>query len=1096
MKRYLSLVVFFCFVFLGLAKTKQNTLDVLFKNPPATTKPWTYWYWLNDNISKEGIAKDLMEMKEIGIDEVLIGNVKFRALELGKTKIFSDDWWKCTEYALKKADSLGMKVGLFNSPGWSQSGGPWVKPEHAMRYLATKEFTVKGPKHLEFKFPKDTTPQLVEQKFTSDAYVFDKSKTKFQQLVVQAFPKPTSENTIVNSEIKSINCTPLNSNIVALFDGNKNTKLTIEGDSLSIILELKKSVMVRSMQLYPVDLPMDATCELQYFNEKGSWQSIVNRKIDRTNILLMTGCVPFAPISNGFDGVSSDKYRIIIANKSNAKSPTRLGALSEIELSSAALLSFYSEKQLNKSSTVKQFENSNKSSENESKDLVVDPNKIIDITKNVDGNEVLSWDVPAGEWIIQQTGLLPTGTHNHPTTDEGRGFEVDKMNKEFVQNHFDSYIGELFHRIPAENRKALKHVVIDSYEQGPQNWTEGFEDEFLKIYGYSPLKWLPVLRGRIVESTAQSNRFLWDVRRLVADMISKNFIGTMKNRSNENGLRLWQENYGHYGFPAEFLSYGKETDDIAGEFWINKGSSVSNGNLQELRAATSSGSIYGKKIISAESFTSSESHKNMPRDMKRRLDFAFCQGINHIVLHVYIHQPDDRKPGLNAWYGTDFNRNSTWFNKSKSFMDYIKRASSLLQQGARVTDVAYFIGEDTPVVGGEQSKALPNGFDYDYINADVILNNATVKNGKIMLSSGASYQVLVMPAKTTIRPELLKKIEELVSEGAVILGDRPTLSPSLKSYPQCDVEVSEIASLMWDGLDGKNKSQKAYGNGFVFSGVSIDEMFSKLAIKKDFHSPNDYIFTHRKSEDADLFFISNQLEKSRIDTLGFNVSGMQPELFDLVTGEIRTLPEFKCKDNVTYIPLQFASVGSCVIVFRNKIKSGINKNDKNYYAINKEVELNGAWTVSFNSQYGAPDSTQFTSLTDWTSSKDNSIKYYSGTVVYKNKFDFAGNPKENYSINLGQVESLASVVLNGKALGTLWCYPYSLNISKVLLRGKNTLEVEITNPWWNRLIGDKQVNAKKYTWTAYSNWNAKSELIPAGLLGPVIIMGNKSTIVK
>jgi len=1081
MKKWAFLLISINLVFCSVAGLKPDNHDLgqLFKNPSESAKPWVYWYWLNSCISKEGISKDLEAMNEIGIGEALIGTVRYRAIGLGNVPVLSEEWWDCTAYALRKADSLGMKVGMFNCPGWSEAGGPWVTPERAMRYLATSEYTVKGPKHITFKFP-DQDRQNFEQNLMSDAYVYDKSKVKFQQVAVLAFPKPASDDASVNQNISSVISYPSIGNIRDLFDGNSNTKVNFAGDTLTILLELNKAQIVRNIQLLPVDISMDATCKLQYMEENGNWKSIMNRKIERQNVNLLTGCLPFSPIANGFDAVNSKKFRIVIVNRSKTVAPQAFGCLSEIELSGAPRLSFYPEKQLNK---VSPFDTDiPKGIEN--KELVIDKHQIVNITANVDKDGVLVWNVPEGEWIIQRTGLMPTGTHNHPTADEGRGFEVDKMNKEYIQAHFDSYIGELLRRIPPKNREALKHIVVDSYEQGPENWTEGFEDEFVKTYGYSPLKWMPVLRGRIVESTAQSERFLWDMRRLIADMVATNFSGTLQQRCKDNGLRLWQENYGSWGFPSEFLLYGKATDDISGEFWYNR-SSPAGSKVAECRSASSAANIYGKQIVSAESFTSTDQHKNMPRDMKRKGDLAFAQGINHIVMHVYIHQPDERKPGMNAWYGTDFNRNSTWFAQSKSYMDYFKRATTLLQQGKRVTDVAYYIGEDVPIVGGVQNVKIPSGFDFDYVNADVILNNSTVENGMLVLQSGAKYRALVLPDAKSMRPELLARIEQLVMDGVTVLGNKPLYSPSLRNYPDCDTMVDRLASKMWEGLDGKTKVYKNYGKGRIFCGVDLDDVFSRMNLVPDVSMPDDYVFTHRRTEQADIFFVSNQLERARKDTLGFRITDKYPELFDAVTGDIRPLPEYKVKGEMMNIPLEFEPSGSWFIVFRNQKKLSIK--GKNFYPMSPIQEVNGTWNVSFKPKLGMPEQTEFATLSDWTTSSNPSIKYYSGTATYKNKFQFSGNVSQTYYINLGRVETLAKVRLNGIDLGTLWCYPYSVNLSNALKKGENVLEVDVTNPWWNRLIGDKQANAKQYTWTAYSNWNAKDPLLPAGLLGPVTI---------
>ena len=328
--------------------------------------------------------------------------------------------------------------------------------------------------------------------------------------------------------------------------------------------------------------------------------------------------------------------------------------------------------------------------------LAVPPGEVVDLSDRLAADGTLRWDVPAGEWVILRTGMTPTGTKNAPASPEGQGLEVDKMNRQAAQTHFDAFIGQLLKRMPASERTAFKHVVADSYEMGSQNWTDGFGELFRERYGYDARRWLPVLTGRIVGSADQSNRFLWDLRRLVADRVAMDYVGGLRDVCHQHGLKLWLENYGHWGFPAEFLQYGGQADHISGEFWAT-------GELGsiELRAASSASHIYGMPITSAEAFTGGPFFVSTPWSLKRRGDWAVTEGINHFVLHVYIHQPsEDRRPGVNAWFGTEFNRHNTWFESSGTWIEYLRRSHFLLQQGRHVADVAYFIGEDAPKMTG------------------------------------------------------------------------------------------------------------------------------------------------------------------------------------------------------------------------------------------------------------------------------------------------------------------------------------------------------------------------------------------------------------
>ena len=383
---------------------------------------------------------------------------------------------------------------------------------------------------------------------------------------------------------------------------------------------------------------------------------------------------------------------------------------------------------------------------------------------------------------------------NVPATPATTGLEVDKMNRAALKAHFDAYTGELLRRTTPAERKSFTHVIADSYETGPQNWTDGLEKDFKESYGYDPLPFLPVLTGRVVQSAAASDRFLWDLRRLVAEKIARDYVGGLRDLCAKNGLKLWLENYGHWGFPSEFLYYGGQSHEVGGEFWA--GQSVKNG---ELRAAASASHTYGFRDVWAEAYTGGPAMINTPRDLKAQGDQSFCEGVTQFVLHVNIHQPDDsKKPGINAWFGTEFNRHNTWFRESKTWIDYLRRSTVLLRAGYPAADVAYFIGEDAPKMNGMRQPEVPVGYDWDFINSDVLLNHLTVKNGRLTLPHGTSYAVLVLPDYPTMRPEVLAKISDLVAAGATVVGKAPDRSPSQQNQPAADARLKQLAAALWE----------------------------------------------------------------------------------------------------------------------------------------------------------------------------------------------------------------------------------------------------------------------------------------------------------
>jgi hypothetical protein len=717
-------------------------------------------------------------------------------------------------------------------------------------------------------------------------------------------------------------------------------------------------------------------------------------------------------------------------------------------------------------------------------DLCVDPQKVIDLTGKVQ-NGVLTWDIPEGEWVVSRTAMRTTAVENAPASPEGRGLEIDKMSRKHIVSHFDAFIGEILRRIPEEDRKTFKVVVEDSYETGGLNWTDDMIEKFRTVYGYDPVPYIPTLKGVVVGSRDLSDRFLWDLRRLVADRVAYDYVGALREISNRHGLTTWLENYGHWGFPGEFLMYGGQSDEIGGEFW-------SEGSLGDIenRAASSCAHIYGKQKVWAESCTSGGPvFSRYPNIMKQRLDRFFTEGINATLLHVYIHQPyEDKNPGMAAWFGNEFNRKNTWFYHIDYFGKYLKRCNLMLQQGLYVADVAYFIGEDAPKMTGICHPELPKGYSFDYMNAEVLLTRASVKDGKLTLPDGMQYSLLVLPQLESMRPEVLNKIKELVDEGLVILGPAPKQSPSLQDYPNADRQVAELASILWG--DGGEKV-RAVGKGKVFAdGHSIEDVFAAINLPPDLVIKEDLqaLFIHRTLPDGDIYFISNQIDRPITINPQFRLAGKMPELWNPLTNEIRELKEFGVSGKTTTVPLQLQGYESTFIVFRKNGKPSASQ--KNFPEKEVITAVSSPWEVSFEPGKRGPEETlTFNTLEDWILSSDERIRYFSGTAFYKTRFNVESIPQKQLYIDLGNVMVMAKVKINGTDAGGVWTTPYRLNITGLLKEGENTVEVEVVNNWMNRLIGDRQLPEKDCpTWVSVNPWEADSPLQSSGLLGPVEIL--------
>ena len=474
-----------CCLLCCCTKQQKNTVDFTeveknFKDIPADIQTSIYWYWINDNISQEAVIKDLHSMKEVGINRAFIGNIGLSPQEApyGKVKIFTDEWWDIMHTALKTATELNIEIGLFNSPGWSQSGGPWIKPEQAMRYLTCSEVKVKGPKKLQ--------QHLAEP--TKD----------FQDVKVIAMP--VNKDYLINLlEKGTYTISP--SNIKA--DLNTGKELTFNDKEITIDITLPKEATARSLVLYPAERPIRAKIELQV-QEGDSFKNIKQFTLNRTNPALNVGFEPYAPVAISLPEVKDQKLRLVMeANPGSG--------IKRILLSPSPVMERFAEKSLAKMHQTP-LPYWHDYLWDEQPDVtsykMAQPNEILDISGYMDDQGLLTWDVPEGEWIIMRTGMTPTGVTNSPASPEGTGLEVDKMSKEHVASHFDAYLGMILERIPADDRKTLKVAVQDSYETGGQNFTDDFLKEFQKRYGYDPV---PALRERFA---ARGGKVLDDAKTL------------------------------------------------------------------------------------------------------------------------------------------------------------------------------------------------------------------------------------------------------------------------------------------------------------------------------------------------------------------------------------------------------------------------------------------------------------------------------------------------------------------------------------------------------------------------------------------------------
>ncbi|MBQ9889049.1 MAG: glycoside hydrolase family 2 [Bacteroidales bacterium] len=1009
--------------------SEMDSLKSKFQTARSEQRVAVYWYWISDNISVEGVEHDLEAMKKAGIGRAFIGNIWEAGVKPGNVKMLSPEWWEVLHAALKKATELDIEIGIFNCPGWSQSGGPWIEPQQSMRYLAQQHVTAVGNGRVQ---------HLVLPSVGKDA------------MDVRVVAMPALPHKSVSFEVEKAVGVDL------VKDIHLDKPMTL------------RSILFETSAYLLVDVVVEAKSD-------DGFHTVRVDHLDRTKESLNVGFHPLAPISLSIPDVSARDFRLTFKG---GPRPIRLS----VTMSDQPLMERYEEKTLGKmfQSPLPMWDEYmwDTAAEPREGGCIVDPEQVVDLTGKMEADGTLDWEVPEGEWTIWRTAMVTTGITNSPASPEATGLEVDKMSREHVAYHFDSFLGEILRRIPESDRKSFVVMVEDSYEMGGQNWTDDMIPSFEKTYGYDPVPWIPVMFGQVVGSQDQSERFLWDLRRLIADRVAYDYVGGLRKVCNENGLTTWLECYGHWGFPSEFLMYGGQSDEVSGEFW-------SEGTLGDIenRAASSCAHIYGKQKVWAESCTAGGPVFNRyPYMMKQRTDRFFCEGINATLLHVYIQQPDETTfPGISAWFGNEFNRKNTWFSQMDLFTDYLRRCDMMLQQGRYVADVAYFIGEDAPKMTGETDPALPRGYSFDYINAEV-LKQATVKDGQLCLPSGMKYRVLVLPRQRTMRPEVLETIESLVRQGLNILGPQPEVSPSMQNYPECDEKVRTIAGRMWQS--------GTYGEGRVWpDGIGLQDILDGLGVSPDCYADGDtpYAFIHRQLKGSDIYFVSNQSETPQTFEAAFRIEGKAPDAWDPVTGETYPLYGYRQEGGITYIPLHLEPNQSLFIVFDTPASRRPATGVSNYPEPVVLAELGGPWTVRFQSGMRGPSSPQiFETLADWSQSEDESIRYYSGTATYTASISLSEVPREPVWLDLGKVMVMARVFVNGENAGGVWTSPYRVPVGKLLRTGENEIRVEVVNNWRNRLIGDARLpEAERKTYATVNPYNADSGLQASGLLGPV-----------
>jgi len=1119
--RILSLVLLTIFAGIPtqlISQTNTNTLEQGFKNPPNSAKPRVWWHWMNGNITKEGIKLDLEWMNRVGIGGFQNFDASLTTPKLVDKRLvyMTPEWKDAFRYATTLADQLGLEEAIAGSPGWSESGGPWVKPNQGMKKVVWSETRIEGGKPFNgilLHPPQVSGPFQNIPLFDFLALISGQPPTGgptfYADTAVIAYRAADGDVPVTVLQPK-ITSSGGSLDLALLSDGDlvKTTKLPkpVAGQESWVQYEFATPQTMHAVTLALNDpgaaaanmfgaaasiADVEASGDGQTFrkliaipNDGGEEHTIAFAATRARFFRIVFTDKPAAD----FSGVMTFDVENPFGDFSGVK-PDPDFEISELVLHPGARVNRFEEKA--------GFANligldAFPTPEVAATDAIRKTD-IVDLSSKMKSDGTLEWSPPAGNWVVLRFGYSLTGVTNHPASPEGTGLEVDKLSREDVKQYMNRYLDNYKDAVgDLMGKRGLRYVINDSWEAGTANWTDDMIAEFTKRRGYDPRPWMPVLAGRVIESAQNSDRFLWDFRETLGELLAENHYDQINDILHARGM-------GHYGesheegraFIGDGMAVKRHNDVPMSAMWTQRPgvNAEQYGYNADIRESASVAHIYGQNLVAAESLTaSSGAWAWSPATLKPTADKELAMGLNRFVIHTSVHQPLlDKKPGLALGpFGQWFNRNETWAEQAKPWVSYLARSSYLLQQGRFDADIVYFYGEDSNLTAlfGRKGPDIPAGYNFDYINADALIHILNFKDGQLATPSGMRYRVLALdPHSQEMSLPVLKKIRDLVQAGAIVAGPKPKGTPSLSDDPK---EFQSIADLLW-GSGGGN----SVGKGRVFGDKSLGDVLISINVVADFDytkplADTNVLFVHRKLADGDLYFVDNRNDRDESLDASFRVTGKEAELWHADTGSMQPASFTIANGRIT-VPLHLEPWGTVFVVFRKPAKNSSRTLPKNVETTLATIE--GPWDLSFEPNLGAPAKITVGRLTSWSENSDEGVKYFSGQGTYSKTVDVPADwltKGEHVWLDLGDVKNLAQVLVNGKSLGIVWKTPYRVDVTSALKSGKNQIEITVTNVWVNRIVGDRQPNVTKtYTFTSPKFYKADSKLVASGLLGPV-----------
>ncbi len=1095
MTRSLAILLLLLMTCLAPAWCDELPLEAGWLNPPLEARTRCFWWWLNGNVTKAVITRDLEEMRAKGMGGGLIfdadgsGQRGNRRVPAGPM-FGSEEWRKLFVHAVNEADRLGLELALSIQSGWNL-GGPDVAPDEMAKQITWSELNVISPGPLQaplpqpssrFDFYRDVAVLAIRNKIQG-------SKIELPTFAVSASgaQQTRSAHLAVDGDLSTF----------WVSQGIQPGQGPGKGKSEWLGANFSAPTTVSGVRVLGRHNYGPKRCRLLASKDGRTFEPATEEFAVRNGEHAQVRCEP----------IEAQQFRLELLDAYDARFPD---SPRNVQVCEFTLLDADGRSLNPKSATGSIRDLKSKSMFHELGgsapdcrpllfDIPATPGEedaaatdILNLTDRLKPDGTLDWKVPEGDWTIFRFGYTPTSSHVSTSSGDWQGSVVDYMNEAVIRSYWDRHVRPLLELVRPHCGTALKYVETDSWECGGMNWSPGFEKDFEDYLGYNPVPWLPVLAGRIIENRQSSNAFLADFRKAIAHSVAENHYRILGKLAAESDLGIMPESAGPHAGPLDGLKNYGRSDLAMSEFWRPSPHRPKPENRFFVKQAASAAHTYGIKIVGAEGFTSIGPHwqDSFWQHLKPSFDHEACNGLNLTFIHTFTCSPAEMGlPGQEYFAGTHFNPNCTWWPMAGAFIDYLNRCHWMLQQGRFAADVAYYYGDHVPNIarrkGDDPAGVLPD-YDYDVLCEEILLR-LNFRDGQLELPTGMTYRVLVLPDHRVLSLAAMRKVHELVKDGATVVGPKPECAISLLGGEPAIEEFAQLADETWDATRPQH----------AIEGISPPEVLRQLGVEADFsHDGGDTApieWIHFNIPDGDMYFVAHQTEEPLTVECSFRVSGRQPELWDPMDGSRQTANAFKQKDGRTALPIQFRPNGSVFVVFRKKIQpTQQGEADSNCPTINGSAQIAGPWSVEFDPGWGGPESVEFPELADWTKHDNLGIKHYSGIATYEKRFrvpvELSRKADRRICLDLGNVLEMAEIRLNGKSLGVVWSPPFQVDVTDALKQGENSLEMRVANQWANRVIGDlQQPPEKRRTKTNITALKADTPLSPSGLLGPVTL---------